>query len=654
MGKQSKWMWYYGDFELYHSQKLHVRRVERNVVYPAFWRLPEIYTSVRFRKKITLQDEEHFSVTVNGMGFVMVANVKYVFGNEIVLSAGEYTIEIIVCNLSGLPAVYIDGETIVSDETWDVDCYNFNWKKAGTNKLYTDKNISPDVFNFSYRRIMPKITVEGGGILYDCGEETFAAVTVKHIARPVTLFFGETKSEALDTEYSYLFENACRSGEGFEAKGFRYIYIPGVQAGEIKLEIDCELLDTECRAVFSSSDEMMNKIWSVAAHTFELNSREFYLDGIKRDRWVWSGDAYQSYFINRYLCFDEDIVRRTIIALGGKGTVDQHINTIVDYTFYWIISIYDYYEMTGDVEFVSRIYPRMKEFMDFSLARLDDNGFASKVGEDWIFIDWADIDKTGAVCAEQLLLLRSLESMLKCADILNIGCGEYKAEFDKLKCSINKFFWNDKKGAFIDSFESGKNNVTRHANIFALLFGYVTEEQRRLIIENVLLNDEIAQIKTPYFKFYELAAMCAADMTDGAVEKIKAYWGEMINAGATSFWEEFTLGIPQREQLDMYGMKYGKSLCHAWGASPIYLIGRYILGVRPISAGYKTFEVKPSFDALRGIDELDAVVPIKDGCVRIEKHNGAIEVTASRAGGYLICNSESLEIIKDKTIRINC
>ena len=104
----------------------------------------------------------------------------------------------------------------------------------------------------------------------------------------------------------------------------------------------------------------MNQIWETAAYTFELNSREFYLDGIKRDRWVWSGDAYQSYLINRYLCFDEDINRRTIIALRGKDPVEGHINTILDYSLYWIMSIYDYYETTLDIEFLSFIYPRLK------------------------------------------------------------------------------------------------------------------------------------------------------------------------------------------------------------------------------------------------------------------------------------------------------
>lgn len=41
----------------------------------------------------------------------------------------------------------------------------------------------------------------------------------------------------------------------------------------------------------------------------------------------------------------------------------------------------------------------------------------------------------------------------------------------------------------------------------------------------------------------------------------------------------------------MYGRKFGKSLCHAWGASPIYLLGKYYLGIKPTSAGYATYLV---------------------------------------------------------------
>ncbi|MBN2614002.1 MAG: hypothetical protein JXB00_20765 [Bacteroidales bacterium] len=48
----------------------------------------------------------------------------------------------------------------------------------------------------------------------------------------------------------------------------------------------------------------------------------------------------------------------------------------------------------------------------------------------------------------------------------------------------------------------------------------------------------------------------------------------------------------------MYGRRFGKSLCHAWGASPVYLLGRYFVGVRPTKPGYEEFEIRPVLGGL--------------------------------------------------------
>lgn len=110
--------------------------------------------------------------------------------------------------------------------------------------------------------------------------------------------------------------------------------------------------DTERSGSFRCSDEELNHIWDVAAYTMDLTTREFFMDGIKRDRWTWSGDAIQSYLMNYYLRFDTECVKRTIRQLRGKDPVTAHVNTIMDYTFYWFKSIYDYYLYTADIAFV--------------------------------------------------------------------------------------------------------------------------------------------------------------------------------------------------------------------------------------------------------------------------------------------------------------
>ena len=118
-------------------------------------------------------------------------------------------------------------------------------------------------------------------------------------------------------------------------------------------------VDFPKRSSFSCSDGLINRIWEVADTTFRLASGIFFLDGVKRDRWIWSGDAYQSYFINQYLFFDKDICKRTILALRGNDPVTEHINTIVDYSMYWIISLENYYNMSGDLDFIRMVYPKM-------------------------------------------------------------------------------------------------------------------------------------------------------------------------------------------------------------------------------------------------------------------------------------------------------
>src|SRR5690606_31302176 len=104
-----------------------------------------------------------------------------------------------------------------------------------------------------------------------------------------------------------------------------------------------EYLPVEDRGTFTSSDPELNKIWDISKYTMELTTREFFIDGIKRDRWIWSGDAYQSYLMNYYLAYDSESVKRTTLALRGKDPVTSHVNTIMDYTFYWFLGIYDYY-----------------------------------------------------------------------------------------------------------------------------------------------------------------------------------------------------------------------------------------------------------------------------------------------------------------------
>ena len=137
-------------------------------------------------------------------------------------------------------------------------------------------------------------------------------------------------------------------------------------------------------------------------------------------------------------------------------------------------------------------------------------------------------------------------------------------------------------------------------------------------------------------RFYELEALCALGEQDYVLREMKDYWGGMLKLGATSFWEEYNPAKKGEEHYSMYGRKFGKSLCHAWGASPLYLLGKYYLGVKPTSPGYATYEVTPD---LGGLQWMEGIVPAPEGDIELYVSRDQVKIKASAGKGTLMLKS---------------
>ena len=100
----------------------------------------------------------------------------------------------------------------------------------------------------------------------------------------------------------------------------------------------------------------------------------------------------------------------------------------------------------------------------------------------------------------------------------------------------------------------------------------------------------------------------------------------------------------------MYGWKFDKSLCHAWGAGPLYLLGRYYAGIEPTSDGYETFTVTP---VLGGLPAYDITVPVKDGSVRVCLDGDRAEILSTRAGGTAVVFGKSCPLTAGETLIVS-
>lgn len=676
------WIWYPGDYEIWLGNQMNNRRTERGAFFPHFWKMDSHYVLVEFSKKLDLNEAEEIDINAEGRYNIKIdGKLQFGMPKKLTIPAGKHSLNIKVWNQATPPAIFLSGRTLKTDGSWNVTYEDKEWidesgKASDTSAtLYMNAEGWPE-FNTAeklpsqYKLLtevrQPVSTTEvQDGQLLDFGKETFGYLRFHLLSGKgkINIYYGESREEALDTKYCETTDRLTVDGNKItddalavtsrndhfytlaNSKAFRYVYIvkeEGVSFKEIGMQY--EFKPEIQRGSFRCDDEELNRIWEVGAYTMQLTTREFFIDGIKRDRWAWSGDAYQSYLMNYYLFFDQQTVRNTIWLLRGKDPLTSHINTIMDYTFYWFLSIYDYYQFTGDKEFISQIYPRMQTMMDYVLGRTNQNGMVEGLTGDWVFVDWADgyMDKHGELSFEQVLYCKSLETMAQCAELTQntVDQSKFTKLASDLRAKLIPAFWDETRKALVHNRLNGirQQQLTRYSNMFSIFFNYLTDKQKQEIKTSVLLNDSIMKISTPYMRFYELEALCALGEQKTVMKEMKAYWGGMIREGATSFWEKYNPNDKGTQHLAMYGRPYGKSLCHAWGASPVYLLGKYYLGIQPSKAGYSEFEIRPD---LGGLKWMEGKVPTPHGEIKLFVNDKTIKVSTAEGKGYLIFQSKT-------------
>ena len=654
--KQAEWIWYPDDFEIELSGKFMAERYERDIPIPPFWRLDSCYKNVKFKKIYELSAAETVKIEAEGSFNVMIDGAYlYSVKSEFSVPSGKHEILVSVFNDKGLPCLKLAGDAILTDDTWQVTCCDHIFKNAACDGEFLNGK-TPNGFSLpsEERAYVEKIPSDTGDI-YDFGEEMFARVVFSSakLSDNAKIYYGESLEEVSDKEHCELLsEDFVVNGDKVTtkiAKAFRYVTAEGIDFSGIS--VNEELSPSVLRSSFECDNQTVNEIYKVAARTMGLCSREFILDGIKRDRWLWGADVYQSSLMHYYSFFDTKSIKRSMTALFGKSPFSLYINQIMDYTFLWIICFDDYYRHSGDEKFARENCYKVFEIMEHCLGRRDENGLMDSRPEDWVFVDWADLDNSGEVCCEQMLLIAALK---KCV-ILSEEFGyedkaeRYRAIYKETEAKLERFWLEDKKG-YTYSVRNGKpdGKILMHPNVFAVLFDLCDDKRKEMIKQNVLENPDIPKIVTPYMRFYELAALCRIGETKYVMDETINYWGAMIKEGATTFWERYDPEEKGAEKYAMYGRKYGKSLCHAWGATPLYIIGRYIVGLKASENG-KSFTLKPD---LAGLKRFKAEMPLAKGSVKVEADEKTIRVISDEIKGTLIVNGKNYVVEPKKEIEV--
>ena len=665
---EASWISYPGDYALWRGNDLQARRIEYGGGYPVFWPSYAPHPLVDFRKDIDLKVPETVEIDTEGvcriMGLGLSTPMPGVVSNRFTFPAGKYTIVARVYSQGKPPALYLNGPTVKTDLSWLADWrMAAAWQKGvvsppaeahgraalcrglGRDEARPSQGedkARPSQFTLATRHAEPvaQKRIRGAHLFADFGRETFGFLKLKGVKGNgcIRIVYGESEPEALCEDFNgpdqWEYVDVEEGGEQRlkVSRGWRYVHV--IPADGVSVEgvaMDEELCPLARIGAFRCSDERLNRIWEVSARTLELTTRELYIEGAKRDRWTWSGDARQSYLMGYYLFGDSRLARDTLFYQRGGDPVAMHINQIMDYTFYWFMSVREYYLYTGDRMFLEQIYDRMVSLMDFAIGRLDAKGRPHDRPGDWMFIDWAPetLHNNGGVTSfEQMLLVEALEALAEVSETIGRGDAQaYRARAAKLRAEVVPIFWSKEKGALLHLLKDDGTldaQLTRYPNMFGLAWGYFNAAQRESVLKNVIFNDAVMKIQTPYMRFYELEALCRLGLRSRVLDEVRAYWGGMLDEGATSFWELYNPDEKGDAKYAMYGRPFSKSLCHAWGASPLYLFGRYVLGVEPTKLGYAEYTVAPD---LGGLEWAEGVVPTPHGPITVSVKDGVATAT---------------------------
>jgi hypothetical protein len=198
--------------------------------------------------------------------------------------------------------------------------------------------------------------------------------------------------------------------------------------------------------------------------------------------------------------------------------------------------------------------------------------------------------------------------------------------------------WDDQTGVFRDCLNPPDNvsRVSCDSNALASLFRIASDEQcersmaylrdklwtpfgTRTIVPpepeegwNWAHNHNI----WPFVVGLELEARFERGHEESALQLLRTCWGNMIDKGASCFWEmvggEDGDFVTHRRIADVQGPSWDTwdSYSHGWSAAPTYLMSAYLLGVRPLEPGFSRFMVKPW---LGDLEFVEGTVPTPHG-----------------------------------------
>jgi alpha-L-rhamnosidase len=517
---------------------------------------------------------------------------------------------------------------------------------------------------------IPAVAMEdrpGGAYRVDMGVNFAGWMEIDVAAEPgsrVDFLF----SERPDREMTHKLQSAYvvgPSGTGtfrnrFNYHSGRFITVKGLRARPSLEDFRGFLVRSDYRraARFESSSDLMNRLFEVFLWTFEnLSLGGYVVDCPQRERMGYGGDAHAttepalaSYELGAFFtkwAQDWRDVQGTDsswgvgVAAGEAGSGGRKSDGNLPYTAptYWggggpawsgfsVTLPWLLHRYYGDVRILEDNFRMIERWLEFLETRSRDDMLV-RWGGQWDFLgDWlwpgargVNGDTQETLFFNNCYWIFNLDTAARIAEVLerNQAARSYRARAEAVRRAVHAKFWNAADASYVNGFQAYL--------AIALLAGVPPEPLRPAVwkrLEREILVERKGHIWAGITGgAFLMKTLLEADRVDLMYEMASKQdypsWGDMLNRGATTFWESWA---------DDDHSKLHSSYLHIG-----YLFIPGLAGIRPDPElpGFSSFVIRPAVLADKGLTWVKGSLDTLHGTIesewRVERGRLTMNVT---------------------------
>lgn len=367
------------------------------------------------------------------------------------------------------------------------------------------------------------------------------------------------------------------------------------------------------RAEISSGQQWMEELWNISINTLKNCMHDTYEDCPYYEQLQYAMDTRLEILFTYMLSGDTRLARRAVEDFSFSRMPDgllqarypsNALQVIPGFSLYWILMLEDYFWQTDDLVFLRGHIPTAQGVAEAFRKKIGPKGLVQPMGY-WDFADWPkEWDacngepaalRQGPSVLQNLLYVYALQSLSRMLTALGRKTDEYEAIAAEILSAVEARCFDPVRGMYREGEHFAQ--YSQHTQVWAVLTGLASGARAQEVLNHALEEKDVVACSF-VMQFYLFRALEKAGMYARTLP-LWENWKRLLTLHCTTVPEK-----PEEPRSD----------CHAWGALPLYEFTAKLLGVEPLSPGWKEIRISPKWDIF---EELSGRVPTPRGEVAV-------------------------------------